>query len=396
VISQYKKILFLLGAIQFTHIVDFMIMMPLGPGLMREFQISTTQFGVLISAYSIAAAIAGFISGIYADIFDRKKYILTVYLGFIIATFICGISDSFATLLIARIIAGTFGGVVAGSVYSITSDISTDLNRGRAMGMIATAFSIASVGGVPLGLLISTKYSWNTPFIFLSVFSLVVFFFCLFIFPSFTDHISKVKENIFTKYFEVFKNSLHVKCFLFGMSLMFTSFTIIPYIATYLVSNVGITEHELTYMYLLGGFFTIFSSRYLGRLVDKIGPYKVFVALALSSTIPIIALTNLPPMSIWFVLIATVPFMMIVSGRQIPALTLITQVVNPKQRGSFLAVNSALRHISTGAASLIGGLIITSNADGSIDNYNHTGYFGVIMMLISLYLINSIRTHKKT
>ncbi len=392
--TQYKKMLLLLGAIQFTHILDFMIIMPLGPTLMREFNLTTTEFGILISAYSIAAAIAGLISGIYADLFDRKKYMLTVYLGFIIGTYCCGIATSFSYLLIARVLAGAFGGVVAGSVYSIASEISSDLNRGKAMGVIASSFSIASVCGVPIGLFIATKFNWNAPFIFLAVFSMFIFIISLKIFPRFTDHISFEKENIFKKYFSVFNNSLNMKCFIFGMSIIFASFAVIPYIATYTVKNVGITEKDLSYVYLVGGFFTIFSARYLGRLVDNIGPYKVYTVLALLSIVPIIALTNLPPMGITQVLCVTVPFMMIVSGRQIPALTLITQVIKPQQRGSFLAINTALRHVSTGTASLIGGYIISTNVDGKIVNYNYAGYFCILIMFISLFLIAQIKNHK--
>lgn len=383
----------ILAAIQFAHILDFVIMMPLGPRFMRVFNISPVEFSTLVSAYTFSAGIVGFLGALYADHFDRKKFLLFNFTGFIIGTFMCAIAPNFAALLTARIIAGAFGGILNASVLSLVADLIPFQRRGAAMGVVMSAFSVSSVIGVPTGLYIAEAFDWHATFYFICLIGLVFWILSVIMLPNVkvrTEPIS-FKNNLLN-----FKNIVfqwdYLQSFLLTSVLGFGVFGVIPFISPYMVKNVGLREDQLPLIYLIGGIFTIISARIIGKLSDKVGSYKVFKIVALIATIPIFALTNLPAVPVWIALLVTTVFTMMGSGRFIPAMTMVSAVVKPQDRGTFMSLENAARQLSSGAASQVAGFIIGSTAAGALTNYNIVGYIAILTTFIAIYIALRIKT----
>lgn len=393
--KQEKYILFTLAAINFTHIMDFMIMMPLGPQLIRIFDISAHQFGTLVSAYSFSAFISGILSTFIINRFERKQFLLFMYGGFIIGTTACGLANSYVTLLLARFITGLFGGVLGAIILSIISDLIPLDRRGRAMGIIMMAFSVASVFGVPFGIFLATQspWTWHAPFYFLALITLPIFYFTYRVIPNQNSSQSKInyKETI-QVISNIFKESNSFKALLLGIVVIMGHFSIIPYLSPYMVANVGLKETELPLIYLVGGALTLFTSPLVGKWADAYGKLKVFTIFIFLYLLPVFAITNLSASPIYIVLTITGAFFIFSSGRFIPSQAMVTGAIPPQTRGVFMSLNSSVQQLSTSLASYIGGLIITKNSLGQIEHYNWIGYFSLFMAMISLIIARKLKT----
>lgn len=391
-LKRERIYIIILAAIQIAHILDFVIMMPLGPQFMRVFSISPAQFSTLVSAYTFSAGIVGFFGALYADHFDRKKFLIFNFTGFIIGTFMCAIAEGFHSLLIARIIAGAFGGILNACVLSLVADLIPFARRGKAMGVVMSAFSIASVMGIPVGLWVANKFHWHAAFYLICILSLVFWIGSFIFLPSvkvdgpklgFVDNLKKFKVII--------KNFDYLQCFTLTSVLGFGVFMTIPFIAPYMVKNVGLQESELPLIYLFGGAFTIISARLIGKLSDTKGSYRMFKILAIISCFPLIALTNLPQVPLWVALVVSTLFTMIGSGRFIPAMTLISAVARPGDRGTFMSLENATRQFSTGVASQLAGLIIGTTSAGLLTNFPLVGIVGVVTTILGIYIAFKIK-----
>lgn len=387
VLKRERFYVIILAAIQIVHILDFVIMMPLGPNFMRVFNVTPTQFSALVSAYTFSAGIVGFIGALYADHFDRKKFLMFNFTGFIIGTAMCAMAQGFASLLTARIIAGAFGGVLNACVLSLVTELIPFKRRGAAMGVVMSAFSIASVIGVPLGLYLANLFDWHAAFIFICAVAAVFWTASLIYLPSVkVDH----EPTSSLQNLKNFKNILSQPDYLVSFSLTvllaFGVFGIIPFISPYMVKNVGFLEKDLPLIYLIGGTCTIVSSRIIGKACDRIGSFKVFRFMAIACIIPMLMLTNSPALPLWGALIVTSSFMMFTSGRFIPAMTLISGVVKPKERGTFMSLENAFRQLASGISSQVAGLIITTGVAGQLIGYNYVGYIGVATSVLAIFI----------
>jgi predicted MFS family arabinose efflux permease len=386
----------LLAAIQIVHILDFVIMMPLGATFIRVFHISPVEFSSLVSAYTISAGLMSIIGAPYADRFDRKKFLLFNFTGFILGTLFCALSESFASLLMARIIAGAFGGILNACVLSFVSDLVPFHRRGAAMGIVMSAFSMASVAGVPMGLWIANIYDWHAAFYFICLLAGIFWGLSFLILPSIKP---SATPKSFSKTLSEFKKLLsqrnYVQSFSLTGTLAFGIFMIIPFIGPYLVRNVGLKETQLPYIYLVGGIGTIITARIVGKLCDRIGCYKVFKTVVIISIFPILFLTNLKPIGLIGILIVTTLFTMFASTRLIPAMTLISGVVSPGERGTFMAVENSSRHLSSGLSSQLAGLIIGSSVTGTLTNFEIVGFICVFFSLISIAIARSLELRLK-
>jgi len=389
-----KLIIFILFFVQFTHIIDFVLMMPLGPKLLKYFQITTHEFSYLVSSYAFAAAFGGFISSFFIDKFDRKKVLIFFYFGFLIGNFACALSTSFSSLIFGRILAGGFGGVLAGLSFSIIGDIVPEERRGTATGTVMSAFGVASVIGIPLGLIIADRFTWQAPFWGISLLTVMVLLGVLIKFPNLEDHISKDQKK---KNFELAhiinlflqKNSRNA--FLLTMTYMMSGFLVIPFIGQYLVRNVGLLESQLSYMYFTGGLCTLLTSRVIGKFSDKYGKHKVLFIVGPLSILPIIFITHLPPVSLGVVLFGSTLFFILISGRFVPLMSIITSSVSKKDRGAFMAMNSSLQQVAMGGASTISGLIITNGPNGILQNFHIVGYISILMTLVFLFMASKVK-----
>ncbi len=392
--DKEKFILYILASVNFTHIMDVMIMMPLGDIFMASFGISPQQFSLLVSAYAIAAFCSSMIAVSYLDMFDRKKALLLMYGGMVLGTILCATSTSYAMLLSLRFLTGFFGGVIGALALSVVSDVFTFERRGKAMGTLMAGFSAAAALGVPVGLYLADLWNWRIPFFLIGGMGSILWLLILLRFPVMTEHFAELNKNrsLFRILRAIFGNRNQLNALVLGIVLVLGHFIIIPFIAPYMTRNVGFTQREISYIYLIGGMLTVFSSPYFGLLTDRHGVQRVFRFLIVLSFIPVIAITHMPEVAIPVALVATSAFFVLGSGRMIPPQTLITAAVGKENRGSFMAVKSALQQLGVALASAGSGMIVfMDDATQTLRNYNLVGYISIAICLVAIYLATKIR-----
>jgi len=396
--SKERIMLFTLAAINFVNIMDFMIMMPLGPNLINTFKIEPSDFSILVSSYSISAFISGIITTFIINKFERKDYLLKIFIGFLIGTFACGLAPTYITLLIARFITGLFGGVLGAIVLAIVSDAIPFERRGTAMGIIMAAFSLASVAGVPFGIFIATYtkgytfLGWHAPFLFLAFLGIPVYFFVRKFVPrqSKATQMAAAQMNVMLNIKAIFNNKNNLMAMLLGVIMMMGHFSIIPLLSTYMVSNVGMLEADLPLIYLVGGALSLITSPLIGKLADKFGKLKVFVFLATLYTIPVFLITNLAPNPLYLVLTISAIFF-VFSGRFIPMQAMVTGAVEPKIRASFMSFNSSIQQLANGIAAFLSGMVVL-NVNGKLIHYNLLGYFSIAMAFLSIFVALKLKS----
>lgn len=382
-----KMLLAVLAAVQFNHIVDFMLLMPLGPKLMRIFDISTQQFSLLVSSYTIFAGLSGFTSSFFMDVFDRKKLLALFFFGFCVGTFACGFSPSYEILLISRSVTGMFGGVLNSLVMSIVSDAIPYTKRGTAMGVITTAFSLASVLGVPLGLYLTDVWDWHAGFIFLGILSVIVFGLIFKGVPAQQQFVSRTsKRDVLEPLRQLAQSRPQQWALVFAGCLVLGQFMIIPFLSPSLVANAGMKESQLPLIYFVGGVLTFFSGPLVGRLADQFGKHKIFLYGLLSSLVPTLVITHMFPVPVFAILTVTGLFFICVNARWVPALALISGAAPPKYRGSFMSFVGCIQQLMAAIGSLIAGLIVSKDSVGHILNYQYIGYISVSVSLLALLL----------
>ncbi|MEZ4927675.1 MAG: MFS transporter [Saprospiraceae bacterium] len=392
--SKEKVLLLILAAVNFTHIMDFMIMMPLGPQLMKLFDINPQQFGFAVSAYSIMAGITGFISAFFVDKYDRKKVLLFAYIGFVIGTFSCAFAPSYEFLLAARTLAGFFGGMIAAQVLSIVADTFEYQRRASAMGILMTSFSLASVIGVPTGLWLAAHYSWHAPFLVIGGLGVAIIILIGALIPPINKHLENQEAKSakpLRVLNDIFNSPNQMKALTLTIVLMLGHFSIIPFIAPSLVGNVGYSEDKIFLIYLVGGILTIFTAPQVGKIADRRGKYPVFVFFALFSILPIWLITNLWPMPMWVVLVIAGLFFITVNGRMIPMQAIVSSVTMPNKRGGFMSINSSVQQLASGIAATIGGAIVAEGPGGRIEHYSWVGYFSIVLILSCILLAGRVK-----
>lgn len=360
---------------------------------MRIFDISPREFGLLVSSYTFSAGISSFFGAFFLDRFDRKKILLWVYVGFAIATLGCALSPSYSILLLARILSGLFGGLTSALILAIIGDVIPDTRRGRAMGLVMAAFSVASVLGVPMGLFLASLSDWHMPFYILTGLSILSLGMIIRYIPNINEHLKNdiVRPNPMVVIRRVTGNQNQMRAITLSVMMMFGQFMIIPFLSPYTVANVGFSEMQLTYIYMAGGAFTIFTSPWVGKLSDKYGKLRIFTIFMILNVIPIAIITNLGVTPIPFVLMVSTMFFVTSNGRYVPAAAIITGTSKPENRGSFLSFNSAIQQLATGLASLIAGIIIGENAAGELTNYNIVGYIAIGFSLLCIPIARRVK-----
>ncbi len=393
-----KIILLLLAVLNFTHILDFMILMPLGNYLMPYFDTSSQQFSMLVAAYTFSAGASGFLAAFFVDGFDRKKVLMFAYAGFLIGTMCCAISPSYELLLMSRIVAGLFGGLIGAQVLSIVADIIPYERRAAAMGMIMAAFSAASVFGVPFGLYIANLFNWHAPFFFVVILGVILVPFLIKFLPKMDSHLSSENYQKISPtqlIGDVFRNPGQLYALALTAFLMMGHFMIIPFINPFMEFNMGFSKTQTPLIYMVGGALTMVTSPLIGRLADRLGKYNLFIFLALAG-IPLIALiTNLPAIPFYFVLCITGLWFIISAGRFIPAQAMVSNVVPPERRGSFMSFNSSVQQIFVGLASVLAGFIVVKMPDNKLQHYEITGYLSIALILCSTFIATMLNKKLK-
>lgn len=413
--NEYLLIL-TLAAVNFTHILDVMIIMPLGKQFMELFDITPGEFSFIVSTYAYAAAISGLLGAFWLDQFDRKKAMLFLYTGFTISTFACAFAPDYWFLLAARIISGGFGGIMTAVILSIIGDVFPYEKRGQATSYVMMAFSVASVIGVPAGIWIAAKFDWRMTFKIVGMIATVFLILIYFKVPNMRRHLDKkeelddinnlkpqpnplVKKKLSTSIWNHILNILkpivtdknQLSALLFSMTLIFGHFAIIPFIAPYMQFNIGFSDEEIAYIYFAGGLCSVVCLPIVGKLADKYGKQRVFVVGSILAIGSVFWITNLQTEVIAIALLATSSYFVASGSRNVPATAIVTSVVQPESRGSFMSIRTAVNQFAIGASSQIAGLIIIENADGTLGNYPYVGFFAIGMSLIALAMVYRLK-----
>ncbi len=382
-----RLLLLTLASIQFTVVVDFLIVLPLGPQYMRVFDITPAQFGLIVSSYALSAGISGVAASFFLDRLDRRPALLALYLGFTIGTLFCALAPNYHLLVAARVVAGAFGGVSGALILAIIGDVIPEVRRGAAMGMVMSAFSVASIVGVPLGLVLASNLSWHVPFYGLAGLGVIIWLLTLRAMPKLQGHLHHATgEHPVKRTLAVMLHKDHQMAFLFMAVLTASGFVVFPYLSNYMVGNVGMTEKQLPLIYLAGGLCTIFSMNWIGRWADRSGKRRVFIIMSLCATIPILALTNLPRVPLALAISTSTLLMICMSGRMVPAMAMMTGSIEARYRGGFMSINSSVQQFSCGLAAYASGHIIGESATGELTRFPWVGLISVTCILSCIYL----------
>lgn len=393
-------LLLVLFAVQFTHNLDFIIIMPLGPEFMRELAIDKLQFGLMVSSYGFAACLSGLLAARFLDRFDRRKALLVLYAGFTVGTLLCGVAHRYWMLVVARTVAGAFGGVSAATVMVIIGDAFPYRLRGRATGVVMTAFSLTMIAGIPAGLEVAGRVGWRMTFGALGLLSAGVLSAGAAILPPLRGHLAggrRAPANVLA----VATDPTYARAYLFMVSLVLGTTVLFPFLPTYIEWNVGRPEADIKWIYVCGGAITLLTVTFFGWLSDRFGKLPVFRALALFTIVPTLLTTNLAGimhgfglsvLPLTWVLAVTTLLMVTTSGRMVPAMAMITASAAPRNRGSFMSVIASVQQASFGLAAVIAGLILGDTAAGApLAHFEVVGLLGASFTLLSVFLAGRLR-----
>ena len=395
--SYQKFAVFILAITQFTVILDFMVMSPLGDILMKTMQLKPSHFGLVVSAYAFSAGISGLLTAGFADKFDRKKLLLFFYTGFILGTILCGVVTSYPLLVAARIITGLFGGVIGSISMAIVTDLFSMQQRGRVMGFIQMAFGASQIFGIPVGLYIATKWDWHAPFLAVAAMAVIIAILIALKLKPLTEHLAIQKEH---SAFQHLIHTLSKREYRIGFTataiLSLGGFMLMPLGSAFAINNLKITEEELPLLFMIAGLSTLIIMPIVGKLSDKIDKFKIFAVATIWTILTVAVYTNLAETPFWLVGIINVLMMMGVMSRMVPSTALVTSVPAKEDRGAFMSINSSLQQISGGiAAAFAGTIVVQKNNFSPLEHYNTLGFIIIGISLVSIFLLSRVNQHLK-
>jgi predicted MFS family arabinose efflux permease len=398
VFSRYQLfVIALLAILQFTVVLDFMVLSPLGAQLMKVMHLTTSQFGLAVSGYAFSAGLSGFLTAGFADKFDRKKLLLFFYTGFISGTFICGIAPNYNFLLAARIITGFFGGVISSICYAIISDLFNLNVRGRVMGFVQMAFATSQVMGIPVGLYFANRVGWHAPFLMIAGVSLLEFIAIIVYLRPIDGHLKiKTDQKAFQHLFKTVAHPNYIIAFVFSTLLVTGGYMLMPFGSAFSVNNLGISMAQLPVLYFITGIFSLAAGPFLGNLSDAIGKSEIFGLGSALAIVIILIYCNLGITPFWLVIVLNTLLMMGVLSRLISSSALLTAIPETNERGAFMSINSSLQQISGGIASVIAGLIVVQTSTGRLMHYDIIGYIVVVSIILTIIMMRSINKYVLT
>ena len=388
--TGYQKfVIFILAITQFTVILDFMVMSPLGDMLMKSLSLKPSAFGFAVSAYAFSAGISGLLTAGFADRFDRKKLLLFFYIGFIIGTIFCGMAQSYQALVAARIITGLFGGVIGSISMAIITDLFALQQRGRVMGFIQMGFGGSQVLGVPIGLYLANKWGWESPFWMVAVLSVIIAALIFLKLQPVVKHLSVQRDkSAFQHLWHTIAKSNYRVGFTATALLSIGGFMMMPFGSAFAVNNLGLTNAQLPMLFMVSGVSSLVIMPLIGKLSDKIDKFKIFAIASLWMTVMCVLYTNLSVTPLWLVMIFNILMMMGIMSRMIPSSALTSAIPDLQDRGAFMSINSSLQQIAGGVAAAVAGVIVTQKSKGApLEHYNIVGYVIVAISFLSIFLM---------
>jgi predicted MFS family arabinose efflux permease len=390
--SYQKFIIAVLAVLQFTIILDFIIISPLGDILMKTLNMSTTNFGITVSAYAFSAGGSGLLAAGFADKFDRKKLLVFFYTGFILGTICCALATDYWTLLSARIVTGLFGGVIGSVSLAIVTDLFVIEQRGRVMGFIQMAFATSQILGIPIGLYCANHWGWHAAFLMIAAMAVIILLAVIIKLKPVNKHLElQSDKNAFLHLWHTLTNKKYQIGFTAIAFLSIGGFMLQPFGSAFLINNIGIPQEDLPTVYFFTGLSVLFIMPVVGKLSDKVSKVRLFGAGSLISIVTILIYTNLHAIPLWEVILINMVMFMGVMSRMIPATTLNTGIPEMKDRGAYMAITSSLQQIAGGVAAVCAGFIVHQQTKTSpLENYNILGYVIAIVTLISVYLVSRV------
>jgi len=384
-----KILIAILALLQFTVILDFMVISPLGDILMKTLDMTTANFGFAVSAYAFSAGISGLLAAGFADKFDRKKLLIFFYTGFIIGTFFCALSNSYETLLMARIVTGLFGGVIGSVSLAIVTDLFVIQQRGRVMGFIQMAYASSQILGIPVGLYFANHWGWHSSFIMIAVLGVLILVAIITQLQPVTKHLDlQSDKNAFLHLWDTLSNKNYQIGFMAIAFLSVGGFMLQPFGTAFLVNNIHISHLELPMVFFFTGLSVLFIMPIIGKLSDKVSKFKLFTAGSFISIIMVVIYTNLGPVPLWQVVVLTMIMFMGIMSRMVPATTLNTAIPEMKDRGAYMSITSSLQQIAGGIAAVAAGFIVHQETKTSpLENYDILGYVIAVVTFFSVFLI---------
>ena len=390
--SYQKIIIFLLAILQFTIVLDFMILAPLGDILMKSMNMSTKQFGTVVSAYAISACISGIFAAGFADKFDRKKLLLFFYAGFILGTYFCAISYNYETLFIARIITGLFGGVIGSISMAIITDIFSIHQRGKVMGFVQMAFGGSQILGIPIGLVLANYWSWHATFYMVLILAFLLGIALVIKLKPLTEHLKLINnKNALQHLLQTIKKKDYRIGFLATALLSMGGFLIMPFSTAFIVNNIHIAQSQVAIIFFFTGIFSIIIMPIVGKLSDKFDKLMIFGIGTIIAIVMVVIYTHLSPVPIWLVIIVNIVLFIGIMSRMVPATALNSAVPDAYDRGAYMSINSSLQQFAGGIAALFSGLVVVQKSKNSpIENFDVLGYVMVVLMLMCFYFVYKV------
>ncbi len=391
--TPYQKfVVFILAITQFTVVLDFMVMSPLGDFLMKSLKISPKQFGIAVSAYALSAGTSGLLTAGFADKFDRKKLLLFFYSGFIIGTFLCGIAPSFSLLVLARIVTGLFGGVMSAIAMAIVADLFSLQQRGRVMGFVQMGFGASQVLGIPIGLYLANAWGWQIPFFWIAAMATIVFVLLILKLKPVTEHLLiKKDKTAFLHLWHTLKNKNYRKGFMATALLSIGGFMLMPFGSAFAINNLKVTPHQLPIVFMVAGIATLITMPLIGKLSDRMSKLKIYIVASSLMILIVNIYAQLGPTAFWMVNVFNVSMMVVIMGRIVPATTLVSAIPDMQDRGAFMSINSSLQQLSGGVAAAFAGTIIVQETTTSpLKHYDTLAFIASVVVFISMFLIYNV------
>ncbi|MBA2613024.1 MAG: MFS transporter [Bacteroidetes bacterium] len=395
--SYQVSVIVLLALTQFTVVLDFMVMSPLGDMLMKSMSLSPSQFGLVVSAYAFSAGISGLLTAGFADMFDRKKLLTVFYIGFILGTLFCGLSTNYSMLVAARIITGIFGGVIGSISMAIVADLFPLQQRGRVMGFMQMGFGISQVLGIPISLYLANAWDWKAPFLMIVGLATIILAAIIIKLEPITKHLEvKNDRNALNHLWHTIKQR-HYRIGFFATALLsLGGFMMMPWGSAFAVNNLHVTPQQLPLLFMVAGISTLFIMPLVGKLSDKIDKNILFAIASIWMILVVLVYTNLTPVPLWVIMIFNVAMMIGIMSRMIPSMALVTALPEMHDRGAFMSINSSLQQIAGGVAAGVGGLIVVQKDKFSpLEHYNTLGIVISVLSLIGIYAVYRVSTTVK-
>lgn len=382
----------LIALLQFTVILDFMVLNPLGEILLSKLNIKTEQFGLVVSGYAFSAGISGILAAGFADKFDRKKMLMVFYTGFVLGTFLCALAPNYQFLLGARIITGLFGGVMGAIGMAIIADLFLPEVRGRVMGYVQMAFGLSQVVGIPIGWELANRFNWHAPFWMIGIFGVVVGIIMMIHVKPITGHLTKQNEkNAFRHLMHTLTNRNYFLAFGTTMVLTVGGYMMMPFGSTFSRHNLGLSESDVTILFVASGLLSFILGPVIGKLSDKFGKANMFYVATLLCAVMVYIYTNLGITPLYMAIIISGIMFVGVFGRVIPSQAIMTSMPSIHDRGAFMSVNSSLQQLSGGIAAFVAGKIVVQTSGGALLHYDRLGYVMIVAFAITtfmMYLLN--------